>query len=91
MKSTEVIARGNDYVFNEIDGEVVMMNIETGAYASMNATGKSIWNLLEQSVSIDAVINALVSEYNVSKQQCEKDIIPFIEKMIAQKIVVKID
>lgn len=86
-----VLARGNDYVFNEIDGEVVMMNIETGAYASMNDTGKAIWNLLEQPVSIDAVIEALVREYNISAEQCAKDITPFIEKMIAQKIVVKVD
>lgn len=86
-----VLARGNDYVFNEIDGEVVMMNIETGAYASMNDTGKTIWNLLEQPVSINVVIDTLVKEYNVSKEQCEKDITPFIEKMIEQKIVVKVN
>lgn len=86
-----ILARGNDYVFNEIDGEVVMMNIETGAYASMNDTGKTIWNLLEQPVSINVVIDTLVKEYNVSKEQCEKDITPFIEKMIEQKIVVKVN
>ena len=44
-------ARNNDFVFNEVDGELVMMNLENGAYVSLNESGKSIWHILETPVT----------------------------------------
>lgn len=87
MNLQSVISRSEDYLSNEIDGEIVMMNIETGAYVSLNPTGKSIWDLLNEPTSIDVIINSLIKEYNISKEACENDIKPFIQKLIDQKII----
>lgn len=87
MNLQSVISRSEDYLSNEIDGEIVMMNIETGAYVSLNPTGKSIWDLLNEPTSIDVIINSLIEEYNISKEACENDIKPFIQKLIDQKII----
>lgn len=87
MELSTIIARGEDYVFNEVDGELVMMNIETGSYASMNETGKSIWELLEEPKSIESVLTSLTEEYDISFEAAEKDVLPFIEQLLQQKIV----
>lgn len=88
MKSNSVISRSEDYLSNEIDGEIVMMNLETGAYVSLNATGKSIWDQLTEPKSIDMIIDALVREYDISKEVCENDVKPFIQKLLDQKIII---
>jgi hypothetical protein len=82
------IKRGEDYVFNEVDGELVMMNIETGSYASMNETGKSIWEALEENKSVESVLNTLTEEYDISLETAQKDVVPFLDQLIEQKIIV---
>lgn len=88
MELNTSIKRGEDYVFNEVDGELVMMNIETGSYASMNETGKSIWGLLEEPKSVEQVLQSLTEEYEISLEAAQKDVLPFLEQLLAQKIVV---
>jgi hypothetical protein len=83
------LAKGENYLANEIDGEVVMMNIETGLYVSLNNTGKVIWDLLDTPKSIQTIIDLLVDTYKITLEQCTTDVVPFIEQMMQQEILVK--
>jgi hypothetical protein len=83
------LAKGENYLANEIDGEVVMMNIETGLYVSLNNTGKVIWDMLDTPKSIESLINLLVDTYKITHEQCTTDVVPFIEQMMQQEILVK--
>jgi hypothetical protein len=83
------LAKGENYLANEIDGEVVMMNIETGLYVSLNNTGKVIWDLLDTPKSIQTIIDLLVNTYKITLEQCTTDVVPFIEQMMQQEILVK--
>jgi hypothetical protein len=83
------IAKGENYLANEIDGEVVMMNIETGLYVSLNKTGKVIWDLLDTPKPISSVIETLVESYKITQEQCTTDVVPFIEQMMEQQILIK--
>jgi len=82
-------SRSEDYVFNEVDGELVMMNIETGAYASLNETGKSIWNLLEEPKSLDEILPSLVEEYDIDETTAKNEVEPFLAKLVEQNILTK--
>ncbi len=88
MEMDIVLAKGENYIANEIDGEVVMMNIETGLYVSLNNTGKSIWNILDEPTSIENIIEYLINKYTITKEQCITDVIPFIEEMLKQEILI---
>ena len=87
MELTTILSRGEDYVFNEVDGELVMMNIETGSYASMNETGKSIWGLIEEPKTVDDVLTALIVEYDIDRQTAETEVISFIKKLVKGKVI----
>ena len=87
MELTTILARGEDYVFNEVDGELVMMNIEDGSYASINDTGKSIWGLIEEPKTVDEVLTALIVEYDIDRQTAETEVISFIKKLVKVKVI----
>ncbi len=89
MELTQKIARSDNFVFNEVDGELVMMNIETGAYASLNETGKSIWTLLDAPKSLSEVVSSLVEEYEIDQATCEKEVLPFVENMLKSEVLIK--
>lgn len=87
MDLNQKIARSDNFVFNEVDGELVMMNIETGAYASLNETGKSIWTLLDAPKSLSEVCSSLVEEYEIDQATCEKEVLPFVENMLKSEVL----
>jgi hypothetical protein len=88
MDVNKLLARGDSYVYNEVEGEVVMMNVTTGKYASLNETGKVIWLMLEEPRPLQAILNGIAANYNVEPGQCEADVIPFIEKMLASNALI---
>jgi hypothetical protein len=55
-------------VHETIDGEVILIQIETGYYYSLGGSGARMWRLLEQGRSIDEVAGALEHAYGGSAE-----------------------
>lgn len=83
-----VLQRKRELLFNEIDGEVVMLSIENSEYYGMDKVGSRIWELLEQPYSFRGLITKLIEEYEVSEEQCNKDTLAFIKKLTDKKLVI---
>lgn len=51
-------------VINEtIDGEAIMINLETGSYYSLDSIGGEVWELVEQSRTTDDIVAVLTGRY----------------------------
>ena len=66
----------------DLNGETVMMDVETGKYYNIGRVGGRMWELLENPMSREQLVAALTKEYDVSAEQCDKDIEPFMAKML---------
>jgi hypothetical protein len=76
-------------VFNEMDGETIMMSIENGEYYGMNSMGTRIWRLLSTPKRVSDICDTLLPDFDVTQEQCSKDVLLCLNKM-AEKGVVKI-
>jgi len=76
-------------VFNEMDGETIMMSIENGEYYGLNSIGSRIWKLLESPRTASEICDSLLPDYDVTRDQCAQDVLLFLNKM-AEKGVVRI-
>lgn len=85
--SETVLSREPGLVFGELDGEVVLLNIETGTYYGMDATGSRIWELLAEPRSLEELVDLLVSEYRIDDADCRQEILPFLQDLIAKGLV----
>lgn len=47
----------------------------------LNATAKFIWEHLQQETNIEELTEALTEAYDITKEQAEKDITAFVEKL----------
>ena len=72
-----------------MDGETVMMSIETGKYYNLGKMGSVIWAMLETPLSAEELINKLLDAYNVGREQCEKDVIPFLSELERNNIILE--
>lgn len=82
-----IIQRRNDLLFNEIDGEVVMLSIENGEYYGLDRVGAKIWELIKEPLSIRHLVEKLMGEYEIDKEQCISDTLTFINKLADKKLV----
>lgn len=82
------LQRKSDLLFNEIDGEVVMLSIENNEYYGMDKVGSRIWELLKQQMSYKDLVAKLMDEYEVSEKQCKEETISFLQKLADKKLVV---
>ncbi len=82
-----LIQRRNDLLFNEIDGEVVMLSIENGEYYGMDQVGSRIWNSLEHPVSFQDLLDKITREFDVDTEQAKTDSIRFLEKLRDKKLI----
>ena len=81
LSTASVIARSNELVSSDIDGEVVMMSIENGKYYGLDKVGSRIWELLENQFLVSDLINKLLGEFAVDRDTCEKDVMFFLHKL----------
>lgn len=82
-----VLQRKSDVLFNQIDGEVVMLSIENSEYYGMDKVGSRIWELLEQPLSLKELVGKLLNEYEVPIEQCTSDTLAFINKLRDKKLI----
>jgi len=79
ISPASVISRIMEVVAAEMDGEIVMISIENGKYYGMDAIGSRIWELIEAPQSVAEVVRILGEEYEVEQQQCQADILGFLD------------
>jgi hypothetical protein len=82
-----VLQRRNDLLFNEIDGEVVLLSIENGEYYGMDKVGSRIWELLANPMSLNALVTTLISEFNVNYQKCFEETLEFLKTSISKNLI----
>lgn len=82
------VQRNDAIIAADMGGELGMLNEENGMYYALGSTGSRVWNLIEGKIRIETIVDKLVSEYDVDKETCAKDVIEFIQKMVSSKLII---
>jgi hypothetical protein len=65
----------------------VLLNLETGAYYRLNATGAAIWELLEAPASVDDVSVGLAVEVTKEASELQGDVEWFLGELTGRGLV----
>lgn len=66
---------------NDLAGEKVMIDFETGKYFLIKGVGNDIWDMLQQETTPAKIIDSLLKEYDVSEEECESSVMEFLDKL----------
>ena len=83
-----VVQRNEDLLTSNIGEEVVMMSIENSAYYGLDPVGSKIWDMLDKPVSVSDLCEHLQECFDVSPQQCQKDVLEFLIEMQEEDMLV---
>jgi hypothetical protein len=66
----------------------VILNYDKGEYYSLNEVGAFIWDELKTtSLSMEQIIDKVIDAFEVTRNNCEKDIIELLEDLEKEKLL----
>lgn len=75
MQSTDTIAASPNAVAREVNGETILLELESGTYSGLNSTGSFIWSLIEKEPHTLEQLAVLVeASFEISKPEALKDV-----------------
>lgn len=74
-------------IAREVAGEMVVLDIESGTYFGLNEVGARIWTLLSENETPADIALKLASEYDVTTDQAETDIVVLLDELAQRKLV----
>mgnify|MGYP003587377125 CR=1 FL=1 len=87
MDQNAEIVRNDEIIFTDMDRDMVMMSVEKGEYYGVNRVGRKIFEMLERPMTVSEICQALCVTFNVSEEQCLKDMAPFLKQMADKGII----
>lgn len=75
------IRRNPELLSVEMDGDLVMMSIESGNYFGVSGIGPHIWQLMETPRSLAELVESVCSEFEVDSATASADLLGFLGEL----------
>jgi hypothetical protein len=76
-----------DQVSCDLEGEAVILSLRNGEYYGLDEVGARIWSLIQQPRTVASIRNTILAEFEVEKEQCEPDLLSFLEDLRQHRLV----
>lgn len=71
-----------DTVFaQEVDGEMVLLDMESENYFGLDEVGTAIWQEMQEKETLQEVLETLLEQYEVEEEVLKRDLLDFVEKL----------
>lgn len=84
---SQSVSLSKDALFQEVNGEMVILDLATEKYFGLNEVGTRIWLLLESGKSLAEAEEILLDEFEVDPQELHADFNQLLQQLIAEGLV----
>lgn len=77
-------------VSTDLEGEVIVLGLRSGAYFGLDNVGVLIWNLMHEPRRVESIRDAILEEFDVDFQSCETDLLAFLEKLANEGLILQV-
>jgi len=82
-----VFQRTGGKISADLEGEEIILDMESGQYFGLNEVGQFIWKQLERPCSFRVILRSMLSEYDVTEEECRSDLKIFLKGMVGAGLV----
>lgn len=82
-----IIVAAQEHISCDLDGEVAILDMQSGTYYGLNAVGTRIWQLLQEPRMAYEVREALLEEYEVEPEACERDVFALLQTLADKGLI----
>ena len=73
--------------WRRVEDEIVVLDLETSIYYSLNEVASRIWELIHQGKGASEISQALTKEYEVDGKRVQKDASSFVAELKKEKLI----
>ena len=77
----------DDALFQELQGEAVLLNLNSGVYFGLDPVGTRVWQLFAEYELLSELAGAIVAEYDVAEERCAADLLALVANLEQQGLV----
>ena len=74
-------------LFRDVDGEAVLLNMQTGKYYGLDEVGTRMWAVLAEHGSVEPAFRALLEEYDVADAQLRQDLLHLVDELASRGLL----
>ena len=78
-------------LIRELEGESVILNLNSESYFGLDDVGTRMWSALTNSPSIQAAYDNLLAEYDVEPEKLSRDLDSLIEQLVSLGLLERIN
>ncbi len=82
-----VLTRNTEFMWSEVEGEIVMLDVATGSYISLDHVASEIWRLIETPLDVGSLVDRLCLKYHGDRSVIEADAMRFLNRAIARDVI----
>jgi ornithine carbamoyltransferase len=71
----------------EVDGEMVLLDMESENYFGLDEVGTAIWHAMQEKETLHEVLDTLLEQYEVEAEVLERDLSNFVTKLLESGLV----
>lgn len=87
LSSRAIVVASKDQISCDLGEEAAILGMKNSVYYGLDPVGARIWRLLQQPRSIGEICEAIVSEYDVTRERFESDLIRLLQQMLEEGLV----
>ena len=83
-----------EYVLREIAGDYIIIPVgatalEFNGLITVNEVGVTLWNMLQEEVTMEDLVQGVLAEYDVQEEVAREDIQEFLDELVKDGILTK--
>jgi hypothetical protein len=75
-------------IFEELDDQVVLLDLQGGSYYKLNGTGTQIWALIMEHGDIERIEETIAARFDVDPERARRDIARLVEDLESRGLIV---
>jgi hypothetical protein len=76
-----------DVVYQEVEGDAVLVHLRTNRIYALNRTGARLWHFLAAGHDTGGIVTELAREFDVDRAELEQEVTALLEQLAAEKLI----
>lgn len=76
-----------DVVYQEVEGDAVLVHLRTNRIYALNRTGARLWHLLGAGHDAGGIVTELAREFDVDPAELEQEVTALLEQLAAENLI----
>ena len=81
------IHKSPNHVSTDLGGEVVILDMQSDEYFSLDGVGIRIWEMIETSTPVNEILAAILQAYDVEPATAERDLLAVLSEMAREGLI----